>query len=118
MVAGAVFWFPAVVLITSGFLDISQAWRTVVWVVALTAMGVACVVNAIRCGRVHCYATGPFFLIMAVVSLFYGLGVAPLGKHGWNLISLTVIIGAIVLCCLPEAFLGRYRQGRASDRSQ
>jgi hypothetical protein len=32
-------------------------------------MGVACIVNALRCGRVHCYLTGPFFLLMAVIAL-------------------------------------------------
>lgn len=112
MAAGAVFWLPAAVLIASGFLHIGQGWRTAVWVAALTTMGVACVANAIRCGRVHCYATGPFFLIVAVVALLYGLGVMPLGRHGWNVISLTVVAGAMVLYLLPETFLGRYRRSR------
>lgn len=109
MLAGAVFWLPALVLVASGFFDIGQGWRTAIWVVALTTMGAACLANAIRCGRVHCYATGPFFLVMALVALLYGLGVAPMGKHGWNLIGLMVLVGAMVLCYLPEAFLGRYR---------
>jgi hypothetical protein len=110
MLAGAVFWLPALVLLASGFFDIGQGWRTAVWVVALTTMGAACIANAIRCGRVHCYATGPFFLVMAIVALIYGLGVMPMGKHGWNSIGLTVLVGAVVLCYLPEAFLGRYRR--------
>lgn len=104
------FWLPIVVLFVSGFFQIGQGWRTAVWVVALAIMGTACVLNAFRCGRVHCYATGPFFLGMATVALLYGLGVVPLGKNGWNLISATVLIGALILCCLPEAFLGRYRR--------
>jgi peptidoglycan/LPS O-acetylase OafA/YrhL len=116
MLAGAVFWLPALVLLASGFFDIGQGWRTAIWVVALTTMGAACIANAIRCGRVHCYATGPFFLIMAIVALTYGLGLTPMGKHGWNLIGLTVLVGAIVLCCLPETFLGRYRRGRTTGQ--
>jgi hypothetical protein len=115
--AGAVFWLPAAVLIGSGFLDIGRGWRTAVWVAALATMGIACLANAIRCGRVHCYATGPFFVITAVVALLYGLGIMPLGRHGWNVLSLAVIIGAIVLLCLPEAFLERYRQSHPRDRS-
>jgi hypothetical protein len=109
------FWLPIIVLIVSGFIPIGQALRTVVWVAALSVMGTSCVVNALRCARVHCYATGPFFLAMAVVALLYGLSVIPLGKDGWNFIGGAVLIGALVLCCLPEALLGRYGQGRGTD---
>ncbi len=52
-------------------------------------MGTACIANAVRCGRLHCYITGPFFVAMAVVTLLYGLGALPLGGNGWNLIGLT-----------------------------
>jgi len=72
-------------------------------------MGVACIMNALRCGRVHCYLTGPFFLLMALVALSYGLGILRLGKNGWNLLGLITLIGAIALWCLPEMFLGKYR---------
>jgi len=73
-------------------------------------MGVACIVNALRCGRVHCYLTGPFFLVMAVIALSYGLGFLHLGGNGWNLLGLITLIGAIALWCLPEMSLGKYRQ--------
>jgi hypothetical protein len=73
-------------------------------------MGTACLVNATRCGRVHCYVTGPFFLLAALVTLLYGLGVLPLGADGWKLIGMTILIGAIVLCCLPELLFGKYRR--------
>jgi len=53
---------------------------------------------------------------MAVVALLYGVGVIPLGTHGWNLIGGAVLIGALILCCLPEAFLGKYR--RAGDAAR
>jgi hypothetical protein len=66
-------------------------------------------VNALRCGRVHCYLTGPFFLLMALIALSYGLGILRLGGNGWNLLGLTTLIGAIALCP-PEMFLGKYRQ--------
>jgi hypothetical protein len=76
-------------------------------------MGAACMVNAFRCGRVHCYLTGPFFLVMALVTLLYGLGGMPQVRDGWNLIGLTILVGAIILCWLPEMLLGKYRRGRA-----
>jgi hypothetical protein len=113
--AGVVFWLPGLVLLASGSLDLSQSWRTAIWVGSLTTMGAGCVVNALRCGRVHCYLTGPFFLVMAILSLLYGLGVVPLGPPGWNIIGLTVLAGALVLCCVPEVFFGRYRQARGTE---
>jgi hypothetical protein len=106
----AIYWLPAAALIASGSLHIGQAWRTVIWTVALTIMGVGCLANAVRCGRVHCYFTGPFFLAMAAIALLYGLGVLSIGHHGWGIIGLAVLIGAVLLCWLPEAALGRYRE--------
>ena len=104
------YWLPAIAIVVAGAPAISNGWRTVVWTVALATMAVACIVNALRCGRVHCYVTGPFFLLMALVALSYGLGILHLGGNGWNLLGLATLIGAIALWCLPEMFLGKYRQ--------
>lgn len=54
--------------------------------------------------------TGPFFLLMALIALSYGLGILHLGGNGWNLLGLMTLIGAIALWCLPEMLLGKYRQ--------
>ena len=106
----ALYWLPAIAIVAAGTPVISSGWRTVVWTVALVTMGVACIVNALRCGRVHCYLTGPFFLLMALIALSYGLGILHLGGNGWNLLGLMTLIGAIALWCLPEMLLGKYRQ--------
>ena len=104
------YWLPAIAIVMAGAPAITSGWRTVVWTIALATMGVACIVNALRCGRVHCYITGPFFLLMALIALSYGLGFLHLGGNGWNLLSLVTLIGAIALWFLPEMFLGKYRQ--------
>jgi hypothetical protein len=104
------YWLPAIAIVVAGVPAISSGWRTVVWTIALGTMGVACIVNALRCGRVHCYLTGPFFLLMALIALSYGLGMVHLGGNGWNLLGLMTLIGAIALWCLPEMLLGRYRK--------
>ena len=57
--------------------------RTPTWPIALVWMGTACLANARRCGRTHCYLTGPFFLVMAMAVLLHGYGLVPLGPHGW-----------------------------------
>jgi len=104
------YWLPAIAIVVAGAPVISSGWRTVVWTVALATMGGACIVNAVRCGRVHCYLTGPFFLLMALVALSYGLGILHLGGNGWNLLGLITLIGAVTLWYLPEMFLGKYWQ--------
>lgn len=116
-IAGVVFWLPALAVIASGFVEIGQGWRTAIWVVALTTMSAGCFANALRCGRVHCYLTGPFFLAMAIIALLYGLGVVSLGGAGWNILGLTVLVGALALWLIPEFFFRRYRRTRAIDPS-
>jgi drug/metabolite transporter (DMT)-like permease len=80
------------------------------WITSLAFMGVACLMNAFRCGRVHSYFTGPFFILGAIVSLGYGVGFLPFGPSGWKWIGTVTIIGAIALCCIPEFIFGRYRR--------
>jgi hypothetical protein len=104
-----VFWLPAIAIGVTGGSHFHGIVRAAIWAVALSVMGVACIVNAARCHRVHCYLTGPFFLVMAVVTPLYETGVVPLGKGGWTVLGLTILIGAVALCCLPELFLGKYR---------
>ena len=114
LLAFVLFCLPAIAIVATARYDLGGSWRTAVWPVALSTMGVGCIANAVRCGRVHCYIAGPFFLVMAVVTLLYGLGVVPLGGNGWNIIGLTILVGAIALSCLPELFFGRYRRRHAS----
>ena len=104
------YWLPAIAIVVAGAPAISNGRRTIVWTVALATMALACIVNALRCGRVHCYVTGPFFLLMALVALSYGLGILHLGGNGWNLLGLIGLIGALALWYLPEMFFGKYRQ--------
>lgn len=103
----AIYWLPIAVILASGFFDIGNAWRAAIWAVALVTMGFGCVVNALRCGRVNCYATGSFFLLVAAVAVLYGLRIAPLGPRGWNTIGLVTLIGGVALYYLPEVFFGR-----------
>ncbi|HEY3886973.1 MAG TPA: hypothetical protein VGL73_00250 [Caulobacteraceae bacterium] len=110
---------PSLVIFASGMtihsnlvtLDIESPWRGAIWAVSMGVMAAACLVNTLRCGRMHCYFTGPFLTVMALASLGYGLGALPLGPSGWNIIGTTTLVGAVVLIWLPEALLGRYRAG-------
>jgi hypothetical protein len=112
------FCVPAIAIAITGTSVFGTAVRTVVWTGALTVLGIACSINAAGCGRVHCYITGPFFLLMAVVALLYGLGALPLGDHGWSLIGLIVLAGAVASCWLLELIFGKYRRGRAESSNR
>jgi hypothetical protein len=108
---GLLLWgVPISVLLAASWLP--ERYLVVIWPVVLTFMGVACLANARRCGRVHCYATGPFFLILAGGSILYGLGVMPLGSNGWNTLGLILLVGSIALCSGSELLFGRYRRSR------
>lgn len=83
--------------------------RTIIWSTALVWMGAACISNALRCGRLHCYLTGPFFLLMAAATLLHGFDVLWLGPNGWLWLGLTlVVVGWGLLWYLPERLWGKY----------
>lgn len=82
--------------------------RVIAWPTLLTWMGIACLLNARGCRRLHCFLTGPFFLLLAVGSLFYGLGLLSLGPRGWSTLSLILLLGGLFLFYVPEWLFGRY----------
>lgn len=82
--------------------------QLIAWPALLVCMGAACLLNARRCHRRHCYFTGPYFLFLAAISLLYGLGILPLGERGWSTLSLALIVGGAFLFYVPERLFGRY----------
>jgi uncharacterized membrane protein YoaK (UPF0700 family) len=76
--------------------------RALLWAVGFFAAGAACGANARRCGRTHCYVTGPLYLALSAASVLIGLGVL-----SWSWWSLLVLCGAgTFLAHVPE-FLGK-----------
>jgi hypothetical protein len=105
------FWCLPSFAFALGFF-VSPGLKTVLWTLSLGFMGTVCLLNASRCGRIHCYFTGPFFILGAVTSLGYGIGLLPFGSSGWKWIGNITIIGAIVFSSIPELVLGRCRRNR------
>ena len=97
---------PLIVFVAGSFGG--TVWHTILWTTALTVAGTACIVNAARCGRLHCYFTGPFFLLGAIVTFTYGLGVLPLGPGRWGAIGLIVALGSCFLFFVPEWRWGKF----------
>src|SRR5213593_3177147 len=100
-------WGPPLIAFVAGSV-VGPILRTVLWTATLSVAGTACLVNAARCGRLHCYFTGPFLLLGAVVTLTYGLGVLPLGPDRWGSIGLVVAAGSCFLGCVPEWIWVKY----------
>ena len=102
---------PAAALLAGSFLP--DPLRTAVWTLSLIWMGGACLANARRCGRTHCYFTGPFFLLMAAASIVHGLGLVDFGPSAWRWLGMTIGAGAAILWIVPERLLGTYLGGGA-----
>lgn len=80
--------------------------RLVLWLPALLAMGVACLRNAARCGRVHCYVTGPLSLLAAVYVALSAFHIVPIEPG----MFLNILLAVAVLACLAEIPFGKYRK--------
>jgi hypothetical protein len=80
--------------------------RLVFWLPALLVMGMACLRNAARCGRVHCYLTGPLALLAALYVALSAFHVVPMQLGTF----LNIILGVAVLACLAEIPFGKYRK--------
>lgn len=81
----------------------ARAW---LWIQAFLVMGVACIVNAARCGRLHCFLTGPAYLLSAIYVALAAFGFLPLRLS----IFLLAVAGITALAKLAEWPLGRYRK--------
>jgi len=92
---------PAGLLLFGLFWSEVRAW---LWTPALVVAGLACLVNAARCRRLHCYFTGPLYLLGAawvVLAEFHAVPMRP----GWFLLGL---VGASAIAQLAELRLGKY----------
>lgn len=74
-------WVPTALIVVS--LLASTPLRTGIWVSALAWMGVACILNARQCARMHCRYTGPYYIAMMIPVLVVGSGIVPLTLYGW-----------------------------------
>ena len=78
------------------------------WAAAFAVMGTACVVNALRCQRVHCWFTGPWFLLAAAVTVLRYQEVLTLS---WPTILNGTLLGALLLFFVSENIWGKYFDG-------
>lgn len=70
-------------------------------------MGFACLINARRCRRRHCYYSGPIFLAGGVAVLLVGFEIISLGPDGL-IIVVTGTLTMALLTYLTEPVFGKY----------
>lgn len=103
---------PLLALISSqwwlGYLTDNTLVIALVWAGGLMVMGLGCVSNARRCGRVHCHFTGPYMLLFAIAFLIYG---SDIYRPAWvNLSQLAnaALWGAGLIWIVTELIFGKY----------
>lgn len=102
---GSAIWLwclPALALIIGLNWVAARAW---LWIPAFLVMGVACLVNAARCGRLHCFVTGPVYLLAAIYVALAASGLVPMRPN----ILLLVVVGITICAFVAERPLGTYR---------
>lgn len=100
-----VYGVPSIAMQLVGNLSDSTSAVAGTWTVGFAVMGTACLVNARRCGRVHCWFTGPWFLLAALLTVLRYLEVIRLG---WPTILNAGMLGALVLFFVSENIWGKY----------
>jgi hypothetical protein len=100
---GIFLWcLPTLALIAGEFWP---AVRTLLWIPAFLIMGAACLVNASRCGRLHCYISGPVLLLAAAYVALAAFHAVPFVPG----ILLDAVFALVVLAFLAEIPFGKYR---------
>ena len=83
--------------------------RAAIWIVSLAWMGVACIINAQRCGRTHCRYTGPFYLAMILPVLVLGTVGTSTDLAEWIALGLLIEVGGRLLWWATERAWGTFR---------
>jgi hypothetical protein len=99
-------WLPKFVIFVT--ILVTFPLRTAVWVVALLWMGIACILNARRCGRTHCRYTGPYYLAMIMPVLALASRPISANIYMWVALALLIFVGGWTVRWTTEQKWGRY----------
>jgi hypothetical protein len=115
--ASALLWWglPLIAGMLTNVLPVATTGVAAVWTVALVWMGVGCGLNALRCGRLHCYIAAPALLVGAAAVALAASGLAPFPMPPLSLL-INGALGVALLSFLVEPIWGMYA-ARASRRS-
>ena len=92
---------PTALVLVGAFLP---SMRALLWIPSFAIMGIACLVNARGCGRLHCFVTGPLFLIASLATALDAFAVVAIN---WKLIFVGAAVGTLLAYSL-EWIRGKY----------
>jgi hypothetical protein len=78
------------------------------WVIALSWIGTACILNAKRCGRTHCRYTGPYYLAMIAPVAALGFGFVSDGTYAWAVLAGVILLGSKLVWWATERAWGKF----------
>jgi hypothetical protein len=99
-------WIPQAAIVAGLFVPVPA--RTVIWIVGLTWMGTACLLNARRCGRTHCRYTGPYYLALIAPVLVLASGILSVDFYGWLILAVLILAGSKVIWWATERAWGKF----------
>jgi hypothetical protein len=98
---------PLAVGASASLLQVPFRAGAAIWAGAFAWMATGCLLNAMRCHRVHCYISGPIFLIGAAIAGADGAGMISLSPTTFtNAVSAIMVLA--VLSFVPEMVWKRY----------
>lgn len=80
------------------------ALRAALWIPSFAVMGFSCLVNARGCGRLHCFVTGPVFLIASLATALDALDILAIS---WKAVFVGAAVGTLLAYGL-EWLRGKY----------
>jgi len=100
--AGFFWWcLPLGLGFAANFLALPVRGTAIIWVFLFLWMGTGCILNARRCHRLHCYISGPTFLLGAAVLGLLAAGLLAFGPHALNnIVGVTLVVA--LLSFVPE----------------
>jgi hypothetical protein len=99
-------WAPHAAIVAALFAPVPV--RATVWTIALVWMGVACLLNARRCGRTHCRYTGPYYLAMIAPVLLLAADIGHAGFSGWLILAVVILVGSKTIWWATEHAWGKF----------
>src|SRR6266481_625546 len=99
-------WIPEAAILAGLLVPVTV--RAAIWIIALSWMGTACILNARRCGRTHCRYTGPYYLAMIAPVLVLASGIVSVEIYGWLALGVLILAGSGLIWWTTERAWGSY----------